>query len=74
MKDLNQIAIFTLIVQEMSFTRAADALEISKAAASKAIARLEAHLGTRLFEGTTRRLRLSFSGVCYLDYGRRALD
>ncbi len=74
MKDLNEVAIFTLIVQEMSFTRAADALEISKAAASKAIARLEGRLGTRLFERTTRRLRLTEAGEIYLDYARRALE
>ena len=74
MKDLNEVAIFTLIVQEMSFTRAADALEISKAAASKAIARLEGRLGTRLFERTTRRVRLTEAGEIYLDYARRALE
>ena len=74
MKDLNEVAIFTLIVQEMSFTRAADALEISKAAASKAIARLEGRLGARLFERTTRRVRLTEAGEIYLDYARRALE
>ena len=74
MKDLNEVAIFTLIVQEMSFTRAADFLEISKAAASKAMARLEERLGTRLFERTTRRLRLTEAGETYLNYARRALE
>ena len=74
MKDLNEVTVFALIVQEMSFTRAADALEISKAAASKAIARLEGRLGTRLFERTTRRLRLTEAGEIYLDYARRALE
>ncbi len=74
MKDFNELAIFTLIVQEMSFTRAADLLEISKAAASKAIARLEHRLGTRLFERTTRRLRLTETGEIYLTYARRAME
>lgn len=74
MRDLNELSIFAAIVDEMSFTRAADALEISKAAASKAIARLEARLGARLFERTTRRLRLTEAGEVYLGYSRRALE
>ena len=74
MNDLNELAIFTLIVQEMSFTRAADALEISKAAVSRAIASLEARLGTRLFERTTRRLRLTEAGETYLIYATRAME
>src|SRR5450631_121550 len=74
MRDLNELSIFAAIVDEMSFTRAADALEISKAAVSKAIARLETRLGARLFERTTRRLRLTEAGEIYLGYSRRALE
>jgi DNA-binding transcriptional LysR family regulator len=74
MRDLNELAVFAAIVDEMSFTRAADALEISKAAASKAVANLEARLGARLFERTTRRLRLTEAGEIYLSYARRALE
>jgi LysR family transcriptional regulator for bpeEF and oprC len=74
MRDLNELGIFAAIVDEMSFTRAADALEISKAAVSKAVTRLEARLGARLFERSTRRLRLTESGETYLEYARRALE
>ncbi len=74
MRDLNELAIFTTIVEKMSFTRAAEALEVSKAAASKAIVTLEARLGTRLFERTTRRLRLTEAGEVYLEYARRAME
>jgi DNA-binding transcriptional LysR family regulator len=74
MKNLNELQIFAFIVQEMSFTRAADALEVSKAAVSRAIASLENRLGTRLFERTTRRLRLTEAGEIYLAYARRALE
>lgn len=74
MRDLNELGIFTAIVDEMSFTRAADALEISKAAASKAMANLEARLGVRLFERTTRSLRLTEAGEVYLNHARRALE
>ncbi len=74
MRDLNELSIFAAIVDENSFTRAADALEISKAAVSKAISRLEARLGARLFERSTRRLRLTEAGETYLRYSRRALE
>ncbi len=74
MKDLNELQIFTTVVQEMSFTRAAMALEISKAATSKAVASLESRLTTRLFERTTRRLRLTEAGEIYLTYAKRAME
>src|SRR4051812_38596373 len=74
MRDLNELQIFTLIVQEMSFTRAAAALEISKAAASRAVASLERRLATRLFERTTRRVRLTEAGEIYLTCAKRAME
>ncbi len=42
MKNLNELQIFALVAQEMSFTRAATALEVSKAAVSRAIAKVRA--------------------------------
>lgn len=74
MRDLNELVIFTAIVDQMSFTRAADVLEISKAAASKAIANMEARLGARLFERNTRSLRITEAGEILLNYARRALE
>lgn len=74
MRNLNEIGIFVAIVEETSFTRAGDALQISKAAVSKAVASLEARLGARLFERTTRRLRLTEAGEIYLSHARRALE
>jgi len=74
MRDFNELAIFTLISRELSFTRAADYLEISKAAASKAISRLENRLGTRLFERTSRRLHLTEAGETFLAYAQRAME
>jgi DNA-binding transcriptional LysR family regulator len=74
MRDLNELAIFASIVDELSFTRAAERLDVSKAAVSKTISGLEARLGVRLFERTTRRLRLTEAGEIYLGYARRALE
>ena len=74
MNDFNELQIFALVAEEMSFTRAAAALSISKAAASRAIVQLEARLATRLIERTTRRLTLTEAGETYLAYVRRALE
>ena len=38
------------------------------------ITRLEASLGARLLERTTRRLRLTDAGRTYLEYAQRAVD
>lgn len=74
MRDLNELQIFTLVGQELNLTRAAAALEISKATVSRAIMSLETRLATRLFERTTRRLVLTEAGEAYLIYARRAVE
>jgi LysR family transcriptional regulator, regulator for bpeEF and oprC len=74
MQDLNELQIFSVLAREMSFTRTAEALEISKAAVSRAIASLEARLATRLLERTTRRLRLTEAGEIYLIYAKRCME
>jgi DNA-binding transcriptional LysR family regulator len=74
MTDLNELQIFTAIAQEMSFTRAAGAVGISKAAASRAISNLEERLSIRLFERTTRRLALTEAGEIYLMHAKRAME
>lgn len=56
-----------------TMSAAARQLDISVALVSKRIARLEAHLGTRLFHRTTRRLTVSDPGREYLERARRIL-
>lgn len=65
--DFEAWSIFAAVANEGSFSRAAVALGISKATASKAISRLEAHIGTPLFHRSSRRLTLSESGAALLD-------
>ena len=57
-----------------SLTAAARALGITPAAASATLKRLEAQLGTRLVERSTRALRLTPQGQILLDYAARAFE
>jgi len=50
-----------------SFVKAAEALGISKAAVSRTVLELEARLGSRLMQRTTRRLSLTEAGALYLE-------
>jgi DNA-binding transcriptional LysR family regulator len=59
--------LFAKIVEAGSFVQAAQRLQISNAAATRQLADLEAHLGTRLLHRSTRRISLTESGRAYLD-------
>jgi DNA-binding transcriptional LysR family regulator len=71
---MSEIAIFVAVAQSGSFTRAAEELGSSKSNVGKAVQRLEARLGTRLFQRTTRAVRLTEDGETYLEAARVALD
>ena len=74
MDQLRQIEAFTTVVQSGSFVKAADRLDISKAVVSRLVLELEAQLGTRLLNRTTRRLSLTDSGTDYFERCRQILD
>jgi DNA-binding transcriptional LysR family regulator len=57
-----------------SFAEAGRSMGLSPAAISKNIAELEAHVGTRLIQRTTRRMALTEEGRLYLEHVTRALD
>jgi DNA-binding transcriptional LysR family regulator len=71
MSDLNDIMVFARVARERSFTKAAQALGMPKSTVSERVARLEARLGVRLLERTTRSLRLTASGSAYFAHVSR---
>lgn len=67
------LRLFTRIVELGSFTRAAGELGIPRATATHAIKALEARLGARLLERTTRQVCTTLDGQAYYDRCARLL-
>ena len=59
--------VFAKVVEHGSFARAATALDMSNTVVTRNLADLEAHLGTRLLNRTTRKLSLTATGQQYLE-------
>ena len=70
---LNGIGVFVAVADAGSFTAAAERLHLTASAVGKAVARLEARLGKRLFARSTRRVTLTDEGEAYLRVCRSVL-
>ncbi|MDX5409360.1 MAG: LysR family transcriptional regulator [Thauera sp.] len=68
--NLNLLRIYVAVVEAQGFSRAAEALDISQPAASKAVKELETQLDTVLLERQGRSFQLSEPGRMLFDYGR----
>jgi DNA-binding transcriptional LysR family regulator len=69
--DLNEILVFTRVVQAGSFTAASKSLGIPKSTVSRKVAELEERLATRLLQRTSRTLSLTDAGRIFYDHGAR---
>jgi DNA-binding transcriptional LysR family regulator len=65
--DLNEMLIFTRVVQGSSFTAAAQLLGMPKSSVSRKVSELEDRLGARLLQRTTRKLGLTDVGRVYYE-------
>jgi DNA-binding transcriptional LysR family regulator len=74
MDRLDELVIFVRIVDESSLVRAARRLRRSAPAVTRALAALEARLGVRLIDRTTRRLAPTEAGRLLYDKARTVLD
>jgi DNA-binding transcriptional LysR family regulator len=71
--DLNEIRVFTKVVQAGSFTAAAKQLHMPKSSVSKKVSDLEERVGARLLQRTTRKLRLTDVGRAYFERTSRGI-
>ncbi len=73
MTNLSALVSFTESAAAGSFTAAAAKLDLTPAAVSKNVARLEQQLGVRLFNRSTRQLRLTAEGEAFRGRAAAAL-
>ncbi|GAA1524835.1 LysR family transcriptional regulator [Actinomadura kijaniata] len=72
--DLQQMRYVVAVADTGSFTRAAERCLVVQSALSHQIAKLERELGARLFDRTSRMVRLTPAGAAFLPAARQALD
>lgn len=73
MDQLRAMKVFIRVVEEGGFAKAARALDMAPPVVTRMLAELEAHLGARLLNRTTRRIALTEVGEAYLERARQIL-
>lgn len=71
--DLTALRVFLQVAELAHFSRAADELGLPKGRVSQVVRELEAQLGTRLFQRTTRRVSLTSDGELLAERARGLL-
>ena len=74
MLDLNDIAVFVQVVRHGSFAKAARRLGLPPNTVSRRVQQLEAQLGTRLMQRSTRKLTLTSAGQAFHERCAGAVD
>ncbi|WP_084965120.1 LysR family transcriptional regulator [Thermoactinospora rubra] len=72
--ELQQLRYVVAVAETNNFTRAAERCRVVQSALSHQIAALERELGARLFERTSRRVRLTPAGEAFLPSARECLE
>lgn len=72
--DIGALRVFVAVAEAGSFVAGGKAMGLTRSAAGKALARLEAYLETRLFQRTTRRLSLTTEGHEFFNRCCRLLE
>jgi DNA-binding transcriptional LysR family regulator len=67
------IRTFVRVAEAGSFAKAADSMNLPRSSASKLVQDLEAHLGTKLVERTTRSVTMTNEGLAYHERALRLL-
>ena len=67
------IRTFVRVAEARSFAKAADAMSLPRSSVSKLVQDLEAHLGTKLVERTTRSVTMTTEGAAYHERALRLL-
>lgn len=71
--ELRQLEYFVAVVEERSFTRAAERERVAQPAVSAQIRRLERQVGQALLTRSSRDVRLTQAGIAFLPHARAAL-
>lgn len=74
MDRLLAMQVFEKVANESGFAAAARTLDMSPPVVTRLVAELEDHLGTRLFQRTTRKVSLTEAGQAYLARVRQILQ
>lgn len=74
MDQLSAMRVFTRVVEAGNFSRAATSLKMPKTTVTTAVQALEAHLGAKLLNRTTRQVVVTTDGALYYERASRILS